>query len=196
MSTTTTTSEKTEIYSPTARGLHWLTVALVALQVPIGLIMVYRGSTLDIWDTLTNTLYSSHKLIGLVILTVVLVRLVYRVTQGAPQHEPTLTTWQIQISLLNHTWMYLLLIVTPLLGWLGVSLFPALDIFGLFQLPALAAPDQQAAGYVFAFHIAAASLLVAMIVLHVAAALYHRFVRRDAVLSRMLPQLGRVDDRG
>ena len=49
-----------EVYSRTARMLHWITVALVVIQVPIGLLMVYRGNSLNLWDILTNALYSSH----------------------------------------------------------------------------------------------------------------------------------------
>lgn len=176
-----------EVYSGTARRFHWWTVALLAVQVPVGIAMVYRGKTLNVWDALTNNLYSLHKLLGVIILVVVLARLAYRVVHGTPRPEPTITVWQREASELNHTWLYALLIVTPILGWLGVSLYGALEIFGLFSLPGLAAQNQDAANYVFLFHVAAASLLVALIAVHVAAALYHRLVRKDGVLSRMLP---------
>ena len=55
--------------------LHWTTVVLVLIQVPVGLYMVYRGSSLKLWDGLTNTLYSTHKLVGIIILLVVLLNL-------------------------------------------------------------------------------------------------------------------------
>ena len=50
-------------YSTGARHFHWWTVALLAIQVPVGLYMVYRGNVTN-FDALTNTLYSSHKLLG------------------------------------------------------------------------------------------------------------------------------------
>jgi cytochrome b561 len=87
--------------------------------------------------------------------------------------------------------MYLLLLVVPLLGWFGVQLYPALDVFGLFSLPAIVAPDQARAETVFAIHKALALVLVAFIALHVAAALYHYLIRRDGVLQRMVPWLPR-----
>ena len=52
-------------YSPAARRFHWWTVALIAVQVPVGFFMAYRGGVLDIWDALTNNLYSAHKLTGI-----------------------------------------------------------------------------------------------------------------------------------
>ena len=77
-----------------------------------------------------------------------------------------------------------------LTGWLGVSLFPALDIFGLFSLPALTSPDQAAAGRALFAHKLIGFALVAFIVMHVGAALYHHFIRKDGVLRRMLPKRG------
>jgi len=178
-------------YSRAARALHWITVALVILQVPVGVVMAYRGNTLNLWDKLTGTLYSGHKLVGVVILVLVLWRLVYRFTRGAPADEPTLEPWQKLASHATHWGLYGLLLAVPVVGWLGVSLFPALDIFGLFKLPALVAPDKAAAATAFAVHAALALGLVLLIGMHVGAALFHYFVRKDNVLGRMLPRLRR-----
>lgn len=186
--TVTTTSGHVEVYSPTARMLHWLVVVLILIQVPVGLYMAYRGNVLNIWDPLTNNMYSAHKLVGLVILALIVLRLLYRLSAGAPEHEPTITDWQRVVSRLNHWGLYLLLIIVPVLGYLGISYFPALNIFGAFDLPALVAPDKPMAEKVLFWHGVAAFTLLALVTLHVAAALYHYLVRRDNVLGRMLPQ--------
>jgi len=186
--TVSTTSGHVEVYSPTARMLHWLVVVLLLIQVPVGFYMAYRGNVLDIWDGLTNNMYSAHKLVGLVILALVVLRLIYRLSAGAPEHEPTITDWQRVISRLNHWGLYLLLIIVPVLGYLGISYFPALDIFGGFHLPGLVAPDKPMAEKVLFWHGIAAFTLLALIALHVAAALYHYLFRQDNVLGRMLPQ--------
>lgn len=183
-----------EVYKPAARHFHWLTVALIAVQVPLGIAMSYRGNWLNLWDALTNTLYSWHKLIGLVILFVVLARLGYRLSRGAPADEPTLEPWQKIVSHTTHWAIYALLIVVPLLGWLGVSYYPALNVFG-FNLPALVSPDQGAAAKVFFAHLVGALLLVVLIGMHVGAALFHYVIRKDGVLNRMLPMLPRRDGR-
>lgn len=176
-------------YSRTARALHWITVALVAIQVPVGVVMAYRGNTLNLWDKLTGALYSSHKLVGVVILLLVLWRLGYRLMRGAPADEPTLEPWQKLASHATHWALYGLLLAVPVAGYVGVSLFPALDIFGLFKLPALVGPDKAAASTAFLVHMLLASGLVLLIGMHVAAALFHYVVRKDNVLGRMIPRL-------
>lgn len=186
--TIATTSGAVEIYSPTARMLHWLVVVLLAVQIPVGIYMAYRGNNLNLWDALTNNLYSLHKLCGLAILAIVIVRLLYRLTAGAPSEEPTLESWQRVVSALNHWGIYLLLLIVPILGYLGVAYFPALDAFG-FKIPALVAPDKAMSETVFFWHMAGAFALIALIALHVAAALYHHTIRGDNVLGRMLPGL-------
>jgi cytochrome b561 len=178
-----------EIYKRTARVLHWLTVALVAVQLPVGLYMTYRGNTLNVWDKVTGGLYNGHKVLGVTILLVVLWRLAYRLTRGAPADEPTIEPWQRLASHLNHWGLYTLLICAPVAGYIGISLFPALDIFGLFSLPGVVAPDKEAAKTAFAVHKLLVVLLVLLIAVHVAAALFHYFGRKDNVLGRMIPRL-------
>jgi cytochrome b561 len=187
--TQTSESAPVEIYSRTARTLHWTTVALILVQIPVGLYMVYRGNSLNLWDNLTNALYSGHKLVGLTILLIVFWRLVYRLTRGAPAHEPTIEPWQRIVSRLNHWGLYLLLIAAPIAGYIGISLFPALDIFGLISLPSVVAPDKEVAKAAFAVHRLLVMLLALLIAMHVAAALYHYLVRKDNVLGRMIPRL-------
>lgn len=177
-------------YSGTARFFHWLTVLLVAFQIPVGIYMVRRGKATD-FDGLTNTLYSGHKLAGVVILAVVVLRLLYRLAHGAPPDEPTLETWQKGAAHANHWSLYLMLLVTPLLGWYALSLYGALDVFNWFSLPALAAKNADASTRWFLLHWYAALAIVGLVAMHVGAALYHYVIRGDGVLSRMLPGVGR-----
>jgi cytochrome b561 len=173
-----------------ARRLHWLMAALVILQVIAGLIMVNapEGSLLARMSD-TIGLYNGHKLLGLLLLALVLIRLAWRIAHGAPPEEPTLTVWQRETSSLVHSWIYLGLIVVPLLGWVGISLYPALDV-GWFKIPSLVTtPNEASSTVVLAAHAFAAFVLVGLIVMHVGAALYHYFIRGDGVLARMLPGL-------
>lgn len=177
------------VYSPAARALHWLTVAAVFVMIPLGLAMTYRGNTLDIWDGLTDALYSSHKLLGFLVLWLSAGRLIYRLVRGAPPDEPTLEWWQKAASHLVHWALYGLLLIVPLLGWIGISLFPSLTVFNLFDLPALAAPNEEAAKRVLSVHGWLAILMAFLVCGHIGAALFHYFIRKDGVLRRMLPGL-------
>lgn len=175
-------------YTPMAQALHWATVALVFTLIPLGLYMTYRGNTLNVWDGLTNGLYSTHKLLGFTLFWLIVARLVYRLKNGAPPDEPTLEPWQRIVSHVTHWTLYALLLLVPLMGWIGISLYPARDIFGLFQLPALWTPNQPASTTVFFIHNVLGKIMAALIALHIAAALFHHLVRKDGVLRRMLPE--------
>jgi cytochrome b561 len=181
-----------ETYSVAARRFHWWTVLFVLTQIPLGLYMAYRGNVLNVWDGLTNNLYSTHKLLGVFIFLLVLSRLFYRLSHGAPPDEPTITWWQKAGAPLNHWGLYLALLVVPVLGYLGISLYPALDIFGLFSLPGLVAPNKDAAARVFYWHWVGAVAIVLLIGMHVGAALFHYLIRRDGVLRRMWVRAGRL----
>ncbi|MGI9479975.1 MAG: cytochrome b [Hyphomicrobiaceae bacterium] len=176
-------------YSGVARFLHWLTVVLVLIMTMSGLVMVYRGKDLNIWDQLTNTLYSGHKALGLVILALIVVRLGYRLANGAPPDEPGLDGLQRFVAHLTHWAMYGLLVALPILGWLGISMFPALGTFGGIQIPALTAPDKAMSQQVLWLHGSLAYLLIVLIAMHIGAALHHHVIRGDNVLRRMLPSL-------
>jgi cytochrome b561 len=175
-------------YAPMARMFHWITVAFVFTLAPVGLYMSYRGNTLNLWDGTTDALYSTHKMVGFLLLLIILARLAYRLQHGAPPDEPTLEPWQRIASHATHWSLYGLLILVPLMGWIGVSLYGARGIFGLVELPALWSKNEEASHTAFFLHAWLGRLMFLLIAIHIAAALYHHFVRKDSVLRRMLPQ--------
>jgi len=178
------------VYSATARKFHWWTAALVLIMLPLGFAMDHRANDLKIFDGLTNTMYSSHKLIGFGILWLMLARLAYRLRNGAPPSEPTLEAWQKGVSHATHWLLYLLLIVVPVGGWVAVSMYGSRDVFGLFSLPPIAAVDQKLSETVFVMHKIGAIAILLLVSAHIGAALYHFIVRKDGVLRRMLPSIG------
>ncbi len=186
--TAPTSLDDAPVYSPIARALHWLTVLMVAVLIPVGLYMVNRGKLTN-FDATTNTLYSAHKFAGFVLLCLIVVRLLYRFVHGAPADEPTLEWWQKAASHLTHWGLYALLLAVPVLGWYGVSLYGARGtLFGL-TLPAIAAQDQKAAEWIFQLHFLGAMAMLLAIAAHIGAAIFHHFIRGDGVLRRMLPGL-------
>ncbi len=179
------------VYRPAARHLHWATAAGVFIMLPLGFAMTYRGNTMDVWDWLTNSMFSTHKLLGFLLLWLVAGRLLYRLLKGAPPDEPGLKPWEKLVSHSVHWLLYGLLLVVPLMGWIGTSLYPSLTLFGLFNLPALTASNQGLAEQVLDVHGTLAVVLMVLAALHIAAALQHHFLRGDGVLKRMLPGLKR-----
>lgn len=183
------TSPDTEVkpYSWPARAMHWLVALLVVALFVTGKIMTERGEA-GLWDATTNTLYSSHKLIGFILLWVVVLRLAYRLIAGAPPLPASIAPWQVVMSHAVHWALYGLLLVMPILGWIGVSMFGARDIFGLFYLPEIAAVDQETSKVVLGVHGTIAFVVVVLVGVHVAAALYHALILRDGVFQRMWPR--------
>ena len=168
------------------RVLHWLMAVMVLTLLPVGLWMASRAEA-NIWGSLTNTLYSSHKALGFTVLLLMLVRIGLKIRVGAPPYPSTLPrSLQIAAKSLHHC-LYLLLIITPMLGWAGVTAYPALIIVGDFYLPAMpGVPEDTAlAERLFAIHGVFALMLAVLLAGHIAAALRH-MLRGDGIFRRML----------
>ena len=179
------------VYAPAARRLHWWIALLVVIMIPLGHIMSDDANPFKFTDATVGKLNSAHKLSGFVILWLMVWRLTNRLRNGAPPSVPTLTPLENGASHATHWLLYALLIAMPLGGWIGVSMYGARDIFGLFSLPQIAPVNQKLSDTVFLLHGYGAWIIVALAGAHIGAALFHYFVRRDGVLRRMLPSVGR-----
>ena len=96
------------------------------------------------------------------------------------------------LSRATHWAFYAILILLPVLGWTAASGYGATpSILGLIPLPALIARDKPTAEAVGGVHGTLAWVLLAIIALHIAGALYHGLIKRDGVAQRMSPFAGR-----
>ena len=99
-----------------------------------------------------------------------------------------MAAWQQRAAHLTHGLMYLLFFAVPLVGWAYSSAAGVpIVVFGILPLPDFVPVNRELAHAIKPWHGALAWTLAAVVVLHVAAALKHRFVDRDRVLARMLP---------
>jgi len=170
-------------YSLAAKFLHWAVAACVMFLIPSGILMV----NFDLSRALTNDLYSLHKAFGVLVLGLMAMRIGYRLTAGAPAASGALTPTQYTVSRIVHVTLYVLLIIMPLLGWVGTSAFPApVPFFGLFEMPALIGEDRELSKLLLWIHGYLGFFLAGVAALHIGAGLYHGIVRRDGVLSRMI----------
>src|SRR5690606_38024636 len=108
----------------------------------------------------------------------------------------TLKAWEVALSRVVHSLFYVLMMGIPLVGWAMASSFSGgqpINFFGLFDLPGLPfAQDKPRAGALAKVHDAGATLILALLALHVAGAAKHQFIDRDGTLRRMLPWGGRA----
>jgi cytochrome b561 len=170
-------------YTGTAKFLHWLILALLIVQFIVAWTMPHMTR-----NTQPGTLINLHFSMGVLILAVAAVRLAWRATHGEPAPEDGLPPWQVHSARAVHWLLYALLFVLPVLGWISASWrgFPVI-MFGV-ALPKLVATHSSFWGWTGDVHtLLATYLLLGLVGLHVAAALYHYFIRRDRVLQRMLP---------
>jgi cytochrome b561 len=172
----------THRWGAVAQTLHWLIVALLILQI-----------TLALWaDELHGVqklaMLARHKSVGLTIMALALLRLLWRWMNPTPPLPPTLKPYERTLARGTHALLYVLLFALPLSGWTMSSArgFPV-SWFGFFQLPDLVLKSKPLYEALVDTHEILASVLVALVVLHVAAALKHHFLLKDDVLRRMLP---------
>ena len=84
-----------------------------------------------------------------------------------------------------HWSLYAMLFIVPVLGYLGSAYFGALTLFGVIKLPALVPVDKEMAKQYLEYHHLAARIFLGLVVIHIAAAIYHASIRGDNVLGRM-----------
>ncbi|MBT2745112.1 MULTISPECIES: cytochrome b [unclassified Lysobacter] len=163
--------------------LHWLIMLLIAAIAVIGLTMVDMSNGLPKIKT-----YALHKSLGLTLLTLVVLRLLWRMYAGAPKPVDGTPHWQERIASLTHWVLYALMFALPISGWVfnSSSGYP-LQYFGLFNLPKIAQRSEDLAQLSRNVHEYGFWLLLALVLAHAAAAFYHHLFQNDATLTRMLP---------
>ncbi len=169
-------------YSATARLFHWVVAALVLLMLPIGIVManVDVGSAQDV-------LYHLHRSIGVILLPVMLARLIYRLTYPPPPLPVTVSAPQRRAAVICHWALYAILLLQAMVGWIATSAYRApIRVFWMFELPPIWPVDRPFSEVLFDVHRALGFALVVLLVVHIGAALFHRFVLKDIVLRRMV----------
>ena len=172
-------------YSNTTVAFHWITVALVLFQAYLGFRFGMSEPSPE-----RDAVFVWHKTTGVVILLLTLARLFYRLKNPPPPYPPELPAWERHAAVWNHRLFYLLLIAMPIVGFIAVSGFaqgkPTELLGGIMipTIPGISKATGEAAGEV---HELSAFLLIALILLHVAAALKHQFVDKWRGSARMPP---------
>ena len=170
-------------YTRTAIALHWLTLVLIACGFALAVYMV------DLPESPQQFRYFAwHKWLGVTVFLLAIARLTWRLTHQAPAPTALMPVWQLRAAAAMHAVLYALLLVIPLTGWLYSSAAGVSTVYlGLVQLPDLLVKDKALEEQLKLMHVALNYTLLALVVLHAAAALKHHIVDRDDVLRRMLP---------
>lgn len=169
-------------YTKVASALHWLIGG--AVLVNIALAMLTEGLPRET----RGALMGIHKALGIAILGLTLLRILWRLGHKPPPLPPTVAGWERVLSKATHFLFYVLLLALPLSGWaMSSAADRPIDFFGLFMLPSIGAPDKALAEAMHERHEVMGLMMLALALLHIAAALKHQFVNRDGLLGRMNP---------
>ena len=185
-----------------SKALHWTIVLLILMEVPVGFVMAatYGAAFGDeqirvVHDTLAQV----HNTIGFLVLSLIALRLFWRVRQPVPRLSGALATYQRGLARFTHWAFYALLIVIPLSGWSALSVLGDTERFGVTPIwlfgwdvmPAIL-PQQPfdapfGYGFVASIHRYAIYTGAVLLSLHIVAALWHHLTRNDGILLRMWP---------
>jgi cytochrome b561 len=169
-------------YGITAKVFHWLIVALLCVQYPIGWLMPDLHRNMKPGAPMTF-----HISFGITILLLIVLRFIWRLTHPVAP-ESSLPPWQRLSSEVVHWLLYALVLATTVTGWLFASFRGwSVSYFYLLPMPMLSSENAAAGKAIDGFHQAAEWALLVVILIHVAAALAHIFIYRDRIMQRMLP---------
>ncbi len=170
-------------YGATAKVFHWLIMALLIVQFPLGWFMpdIHRG--MKPGDAMTF-----HISFGITILALIVLRLFWRITHPVAPAS-SLPAWQQLISEAVHWLLYALVLATTMTGWIFASERGwSVSLFFAVPLPSLPTEGSLLANSLGKWHGTMEWVLLLTIGVHVAAAMAHTFLFRDRIMQRMLPE--------
>ncbi len=171
-------------FTPLQRTLHWVMAVCILAMLFIGVGMV--STVAPEYLTLVNI----HKPLGILILILALIRLVVRLRYGAPPLPLDLPEPMKLAAYLSHYALYALMIAMPLIGWamLSAADYPV-TLWPSLWLPQIVPQSASLHTLLWNAHYYLAFLFFALILMHLAAGLFHGLVRRDGVFDAMGPHL-------
>ena len=176
-------------YGGIAKTFHWLTALLILTLIPLGWFANQLPFGTEAELTRKAWLFSLHKTLGVTAFFVALLRILWALGQT----KPALLNGDHRIESfaaeLVHWLLYGALVIVPLSGWIShaaaAGFAPIWWPFGQ-GLP-LVPKDTGLEHFAGAVHWVATKLLIFALFLHIAGAIKHHLIDRDATLRRMLP---------
>lgn len=169
-------------FGAVTKTLHWVTAALVLTAIPMGLWIANADFSLAILP-----FFARHKTLGIAVLVLIVIRILWHRLSPPPASLPHGIAWQDALARWVHRAFYVVLVAMPVSGWIASSA-TGIDtvVFGIWTLPAIAPASETWETVGFAVHGILGKALIAIVLLHIAGALFRAFIKRDGTLARML----------
>lgn len=157
--------------------LHWLIAVMILTMIVLGLFMVQLPKESELppgQESVRAFWFLLHKSLGLTVAMFILLRVGWRLTHKAPPLPDYVSSWQRSASKLVHGLLYALMVAMPLSGYMQ-SMFSKYDTkFWGVALPRLAEADSDMREKFSEIHEILAFTLIAVLIIHIAAAVKHR----------------------
>ncbi len=174
-------------YGTIAKTFHWLTGLLILTVIPLGAIAYRLPYETNEQLAFKAQLFSFHKTLGIVIFVVALGRILWAMGQSKPSTLHPDRKVETALAELVHWLLYISLVAVPLTGWIHHA---ATEGFAPHFLPISQdlpfVPNDESVAKLFGgLHWLWSKIMVGAILLHIAGALKHHFIDKDATLRRM-----------
>lgn len=174
-------------YGSIAKLFHWGMFLIIAGILILGLYMGDLPKDTPEQMSYKYSLYDYHKSFGVLILLLVIARLGWRMKNPVPEMPDSMSKIEGLSAHAMHILLYVIMFAQPLSGWMmSNSAGIPVKFFGL-EMPTLIDKDKAMSDFFHEAHEVVATLLMVAIAIHVAAALFHHFIRKDDVMERMSP---------
>lgn len=172
-----TTSSVTR-YNNLAVILHWAIALLIIGLLILGWFLedIPKGP-------LRKELFNLHKSLGLLVLVLFIVRVYWRTRSLIPEHVPG-SAHQVQAAKIAHVLIYILMGLVPAIALVAGTFNRGIDFF-TWHIDPIFTVNKDLAHLLMEWHGWLAYTLAAFVVLHILAALWHQFFRKDRILRRM-----------
>jgi cytochrome b561 len=180
----TRTHEPARHYDRLQRAFHWTMAAIILAALLLGL----WASFLSPGTPVRQGVLEIHKSLGITAFLIALPRIVYRLLSKAPGEHGDYGWITRTAARAAHISLYVMMIFMPLTGYaFSAAGGYSLPWFGVFHWPRLLASDPSLSRAGEMLHDKGAWIIWAIVLLHIAAVVWHQFYRKDGVLRRMLP---------
>lgn len=179
----------TSQWGSVAKWLHW-SIAITMIGAMVCSIWAAQldpeiASHRTLWQWLIIKL---HKPLGFTALVLIVIRVGWTLTGIRPSLPASMSAGEIRLSKIAHGLLYGLMLAVPVTGWfMSQYAGSSINYFGLFEIGNLVNENRERVGQLHPFHVYLGLTTAVLVILHIAAALYHAIVRKDGVLTKMLP---------
>jgi cytochrome b561 len=164
-------------------SLHWFIAIAVFALFGLGLWMV----ELTYYSPWYRTAPDIHRSIGVIVVSLMLLRLVWRWLNPKVQPLASHKAWEVKLAHITHVFMYLLIIALGISGYMITTASgQPLMVFDWFAIPAINFGIEYQEDIAGDLHELFAWSLIGLVVLHIAGALKHHVIDKDSTLKRML----------